>query len=167
MTNILEKIGQAQMVLVGLGEELDLYRKIRKSQEYRDICDKTDNAAIPSYVMHWLLQKQIDGYQEFYQNLANLLKGKNYFVVSLCQDGSIWNSELDSNRIVTPCGDFRKLQCEDGTCAELYAVTDQYPGIGSEMEDYLNDRISEKDLHLPCCPHCGKPLVFNNIEAEH
>ena len=167
MTNILEKIEQAQMVLVGLGEELDLYRKIRKSQEYRDLCEKTGNAEISSYAMHWFLQSRTDENREFYQNLAELLKGKNYFVVSLCQDGSIWNSNLDQNRIVTPCGDFRKLQCEDGACTELYSVTDQYPGIGNEMEAYLNGEISETDLHLPCCPHCGKPLVFNNIEAEH
>ena len=37
--NIKEKITNSQMLLVGLGEELDLYRKIRKSPEYHAACE--------------------------------------------------------------------------------------------------------------------------------
>ena len=44
--NIKEKITNSQMLLVGLGEELDLYRKIRKSPEYHAACEKVENTAI-------------------------------------------------------------------------------------------------------------------------
>ena len=37
--NIKEKITNSQMLLVGLSEELDLYRKIRKSPEYHAACE--------------------------------------------------------------------------------------------------------------------------------
>ena len=44
MTNIIEKIADSQMVLVGLGEELDFYRRVKKSPEYRAACEKVENA---------------------------------------------------------------------------------------------------------------------------
>ena len=120
--NIKEKITNSQMLLVGLGEELDLYRKIRKSPEYHAACEKVENTAIHSYLLAYFLENRLKENQEIYQNLAKILEHKNYFIVSLCQDGSIWDSELDLNRVVTPCGDLRRLQCEDGKHTELYPV---------------------------------------------
>lgn len=167
MTDIKEKIAGSQMVLVGLGEELDFYRKIRKSPEYRAACEKVENPAVHPYLLAYFLQKGLKENQEIYQNLAKLLEHKNYFIVSLCQDGSIWDSELDLNRVVTPCGDLRSLQCEDGGHTELYPVKELYPELESEMEALVAGKILETELHLPVCPQCGKPLGFNHVETEN
>ena len=158
MTNIKEKITSSQMVLVGLGEELDLYRKTRKLPEYRAACEKIENTAVHPYLLSYFLQKGLKENQEIYQNLAKLLEHKNYFIVSLCQDGSIWDSELDLNRVVTPCGDLRRFQCEDGEHTELYPVKEIYPDLEAEMEALVKGEISESELHLPVCPQCGKSL---------
>ncbi len=167
MTNIKEKIASSQMVLVGLGEELDLYRKMRKSPEYRTACEKVVNTAIHPYLLAYFLQKGLKENQEIYQNLAKLLEHKNYFIVSICQDGSIWDSELDLNRVVTPCGDLRRFQCEDGAHTDLYPAKELYPDQKKEMEALVKGKISESELHLPVCPQCGKPLVFNHVETEN
>lgn len=167
MTDIKEKIAGSQMVLIGLGEELDFYRKIRKSPEYRAACEKVENAAVYPYLLAYFLQRGLKKNQEIYQNLAKLLEHKNYFIVSLCQDGSIWDSELDLNRVVTPCGDLRRLQCEDGGHTELYPVKEMYPELESEMEALVAGKILETELHLPVCPQCGKSLGFNHVEAEN
>lgn len=164
--NIREKIMDAQMVLVGLGEELDFYRQTRKSPEYRTACEKVENVAVHPYLMAYFLQKGLRENQEIYQNLARVLEHKNYFIVSLCQDGSIWDSELDLNRVVTPCGDLRRFQCKDGVHTELYPVKELYSELEVEMEALVKGEISESELHLPVCPQCGKPLVFNHVEAE-
>ena len=120
--NIKERIAGSQMVLVGLGEELDFYRRVKKSPEYRLACEKVENTAVYPYLLYYFLQKELKGNKEIYQNLARILEHKNYFIVSLCQDGSIRDSELDLNRVVTPCGELRSFQCEDGEHTELYPV---------------------------------------------
>lgn len=43
-----------------------------------------------------------------YNKLANILKGKNYFIVTVCTDDVIFESELDTGRIVAPCGSEKK-----------------------------------------------------------
>lgn len=80
---------------------------------------------------------------EAYNNLARFLDGKNYFIVSLCMDDTIFSSELKEDRIVCPLGGHRKKQCPDGCTDDLY------------------------DIDADVCPLCGKKLVFNNIEAEN
>lgn len=80
---------------------------------------------------------------EAYNNLSKLLEGKNYFIVSLCMDDVIYDSNLDSERIVKPLGTYRKKQCIDACTEDLY------------------------DASETICPKCGKELVYNNITAEN
>ena len=78
-----------------------------------------------------------------YNKLAEDLAGKNYFIVSLCMDDVIYNSNLNHDRIVTPLGGKRKKQCPDACENALYEVTEEN------------------------CPICGKKLIYNNILAEN
>lgn len=78
-----------------------------------------------------------------YDKLAKLLEGKNYFIVSLCMDDSIYESKLDKDRIVKPLGTYTKKQCIDACTDDLY------------------------DVNMDKCPKCGKELVYNNINAEN
>ena len=55
-----------------------------------------------------------------YNKLSDDLKGKNYFIVSLCMDDIIYESNLDPDRIVTPLGGKRKKQCPDACENALY-----------------------------------------------
>ena len=48
-----------------------------------------------------------------YNKLSEDLNGKNYFIVSLCMDDVIYESNLNPDKIVTPLGGKRKKQCPD------------------------------------------------------
>ena len=78
-----------------------------------------------------------------YNRLASDLAGKNYFVVSLCVDDVIYESDLKADKIVTPMGGKRKKQCPDACDNALFE-----PGE-------------------TVCPKCGKELIYNNILAEN
>ena len=78
-----------------------------------------------------------------YNKLSKDLEGKNYFIVSLCMDDIIYESDLNPDRIVTPLGGKRKKQCPDACENALY------------------------DTDVETCPICGKSLIYNNILAEN
>lgn len=78
-----------------------------------------------------------------YNNLADKLIGRNYFIVSLCMDDVIYSSRLNPDRIVSPLGGKRFKQCSDACTETLY------------------------DPNETVCPECGKELVYNNILAEN
>lgn len=164
---IKERIKNSQMVLVGLGEELDLCRKIGSSQEYQNAREKIKNTAIHPYLMRYFLTKKSEENQMIYQKLFELLEHKNYYIVSLCQDGCIWNSKLDLGRVVTPCGDYLKFQCGAGCQKDLYPVKELYPELEKEMEAFLRGELSENELKIPVCSKCGAPMVFNHVSEDH
>lgn len=115
---LINKIQDAELVLIGIGEEYETVQ---------DELEKSDEV----YEKKKLL----------YQKLTELIKDKNYFIVSLCTDGFIRQCGLDDNRIVEPCGNYRYLQCSEKCTTNLYAA----------------------DSGLVICPECGKPLVYNRI----
>ncbi len=84
-----------------------------------------------------------DSALEAYNNLADKLIGKNYFVVTLNMDDIIYLSRLNSDRIVAPLGTGLKKQCPDA-CDNLIF-----------------------DDNTEICPKCGKALVSNNILCEN
>lgn len=74
LSEIKTKIQDAELILLGIGTEFS---------------SKHQNA---------------DKVLEAYNNLAKLLKGKNYFVVTINTDDIIFSSQLNQERIVAPCG---------------------------------------------------------------
>lgn len=85
-----------------------------------------------------------------YNILSDRLKECDYFVVSTCNDDLIYDSNLNKDRIVTPCGGFRFLQCEDDCAHELLPFSDN-----------MCEEINEIR-----CPHCGKRVVFNRLPLD-
>ncbi|MCR5332231.1 MAG: hypothetical protein K6E62_13765 [Lachnospiraceae bacterium] len=71
--NLKERIDEAELILIGIGEEF----------EEKVICDK-------------------DAVLLAYDNLAGLLKDKNYYIVSLPKDGLIFDAGFDKERVAAP-----------------------------------------------------------------
>lgn len=80
-----------------------------------------------------------------YQALARLLQGKDYFIVTTNTDAAIYDTPLDGERIVAPCGNETWRQCSRACTKDIWE-----PG---EIPDDI-------------CPHCGAPLTGNTREAE-
>lgn len=155
-------IKEADLVLVGIGEDLDMCRQLKKNEKYLKALENFKEEWLFPYVEEVILDGIRQENDDRYRNLAKCLDNKNYFIVSLCQDGIISNAGLKEDRIVEPCGSHRKLQCPDGCGRELYEVPD---GLLEKVKTYLSGELpgNIKIDEMPVCPHCGKPLVFNSV----
>ena len=139
MTKEVERaIEEAQLVLVGLGTEWETPAdRWKENPLYASLAAQTEGSGpFEQYLCFHDLEHNPDlEKKKAYQKLGQLLQGKNYFIVSLCRDDLIYGSGLDEGRIVTPCGGFRALQCENGCplCGES--------GLLKEEKGMLSDTI--------------------------
>lgn len=158
---IAEKIREADLVLVGLGEELDKLKELVVSGRYEELAGKTPFPWAVPFVRKVLLEETRKEEAEWYQLLADCLRQKNYFVVSLSRDGSIGGSALEAGRMVEPCGGYERLQCCEGCSRELYQVPRE---LLAQIREFVGGAEGEQNWNEPLCPHCGKALVFNNTD---
>ena len=166
---VMEAVEEAQLLLVGIGTEwetpVDGLREAPFSGPFLLQAGRAGGGPLEQYVHFHCLRRHPDPRRmAAYGKLERLLAGKNYFIVSLCRDDLIFESGLDADRIVTPCGGFRAFQCA-GSCeggGEKGLLRDE-----DAMESILR-RIDEGTLDpeaFPRCPSCGKPLWFNQISS--
>ncbi|HIV92819.1 MAG TPA: hypothetical protein H9744_14270 [Candidatus Eisenbergiella stercoravium] len=160
---IREKIADAQMVLVGIGKELEEkyhgmeqdagYMRLRAQAEEGEQAD-----VLEQYLrLAWLKDHPDDRKKQAYQALADLLSGKNYFLVTLCTDDAVFGTGLDEGRIVAPCGSFRRLQCAESN--EIYSDSD----LWEKPVEQIRGGAPLSDIEFPRCPACGRLLAFNQI----
>lgn len=134
----------ADMILVGIGENFqDRFENI-------EVADEKNVTVLEDYARKkYLDSNPVSEVTEAYDNLAKLLEGKNYFVVTLCTDDKIYRSNIKEDRIVAPCGSYSYLQCEEVCTENIYSV-----------EEY---RECLENGEEPACPECRKKLVMNRI----
>lgn len=162
----IEKIKAADLVLVGIGEALDISDRIEKEEYYqRAVAElgETESAWMLPFLKREMCKKRENEMLRIYEPLTACLKEKNYFVVSLCQDGILREGSLDRRRLVEPCGGYERLQCSRKCTAELYPVPE---GIFDQISRF-RDGYEKNKPEEPLCPKCGSPLVFNNVNAEN
>lgn len=164
---LLGSIEESRLVLVGIGTEFhiaeepfvqwDIYKKWKKlDQEQKYVWME------PFLKRMWLKQERHLDEERAYASLKKLLEGKNYFIVTLCTDGMIYESGLAEDRIVVPCGNVENLQCQAGCTKELYPWKEE---MGQElMQAVLTGHL--ESCHPFLCPHCGKRLEWNTIDAQ-
>ena len=141
--NLRDIINDSDMILVGIGESFqDDFSSI--------IIDDNNISVVDEFKRNrYIAALDIDETIEVYNVLAKLLEGKNYFVVTLCDDDKIYKSNLREDRIVAPCGTYTRLQCEEVCSEDIYSV-----------QDYIEQLENGEELF---CPKCGKKLVMNRI----
>lgn len=174
---ILTALNEADLVLVGLGEEFDEIGEFHKEESYlagRTYFEKEGQL--------WLMPKYDEICRQKYcaeqqkklveglARLAELLEEKNYFVLSTAMNEAICETPWKEGRLVSPCGGTGHKQCVDGCEAGLGAATE---ADAKSVADYIHsvcekgDCIERDKPNLGVCPNCGKPLIYNNIYAEH
>ncbi len=163
-----EKIADADMVLVGVGEEFNedfsdigRFPHLMSALEEVDI-DQTLEWTVPFLEHRFLIEHNDGRLVEAYRNLYEMIKDKNYFVVTTCIDENIKKAAFDMTRIVEPCGNHAMLQCSGRCCSELYPSTE----FSDLVRQAILDGVGLDSLEIPKCPVCGKPLVYNNILCE-
>ena len=126
---ILEKIQEAEYVLVGLGQYFDMQYFLSMQEGYREIIEKLQESHalwmepyVDTCCRKQFSPKLEDEMTKGLQNLAEILEKKSYFVVSTSTNRTLreipWKKLLiKKERYVNPCGEWSKLQCPDG-CPE-------------------------------------------------
>lgn len=169
---LLEQIEQADMVLVGLGEEFDGKKELLKNSHYVIGCERIKEAEMHSFLPAWNMfcaGKVGDTSVEIaLRKLADLLKDKNYFIVSTAMNNEIACLSWKNERYVMPCGNTLKKQCSK-QCEEIIAINDEDTDkIRTFFEKlYAEGKVEEKHSLLGNCPLCNEPYVFNNINVEN
>ena len=145
--NMKELIKDADMVLVGIGEAFQ-----EKFENIEELNEKKADIFEDYKKRKYLKVCEENEVDQAYLKLEKLLEGKNYFVVTLCTDEKIFKTNINSERIVAPCGSYSFLQCEEVCTKDIYPL--------EKFEEILED---EKE---PLCPNCGKKLVMNHIGVK-
>lgn len=137
---IRESIRQADKVLVGIGNEFD----VKWPEEDMNPAQFTGGVKCFEYITD---KNKVLAQDIAYRHMKELLKDKDYAIISLTMDDAIYRVFDREDKIVCPCGGVSFLQCENGCQKEVF------PFRGEKMH--------------PVCPHCQSSLVFNNLAAKH
>lgn len=108
---------------------------------------------------HWALLVRVIKYLydaetgETYLDLAELLHGKNYYVVTTNQDAQTARV-FPEDRVTRLQGDFRYFQCKNRCHDAIYYNGDIINDLYDKIE---GDRLPEK--YIPKCPKCGGDMA--------
>ena len=122
-----EKIKEAQKVLIGIGKEWAL-RDDEKDIRFRHLSDPAQSDLKAAY-----------------EALYDLIKEKDYYIVTTLTDGAVYEMPFDKNRIVAPCGNIHWRQCSKACTKDIW---------------------EEGEVPDDICPHCKAPLTGNTLKAE-
>ena len=99
-----------------------------------------------------------------YGRLLDLVKDKDYFVMTSNVDGMFAKNGFSEDKVFTPQGDYAFMQCETPCRRETWdikPVIDRIlPAIDPETQEIIDPGV------IPTCPNCGGP-VFMNVRAAH
>ena len=161
---IWEKIQDADMLLVGIGEEFEERSLLKAQPEYAACAEYLEQQERPDLLpllADGILRdrgRAVTALQKLYQIVAD----KNYYLVSTCQTDILDEAGFPGERVVTPCGTLRKKQCICGCEQSLLTVK------AAERDRLYQAVISgsgELD-QLGSCPQCQSKMVLNNIYVK-
>lgn len=145
LKSIQSDINDSDKILIGIGMEwmTDILINRRFFEDERKFLSSEDLIQMKDIVISDDKRKV---QMNCYKKMKEILSGKDYFIISLCYDDVIYDVFSDGDRVVTPCGGYRLLQCEKHIMSRDEVVI-------------RNGR--------PVCPLCGGELNYNNILNEY
>lgn len=103
-----------------------------------------------------LINRYSDPPKPVYNELFELIKDKNYFVITTNVDHCFQKAGFDKKRLFYTQGDYGLFQC----CVPCHNKTYDNEEIVRKMVENQRDMKIPSDL-LPKCPVCGKPMTMN------
>ncbi len=105
---------------------------------------------------HIAVNRYMDPPRPVYRHLLELVREKDYFVITTNVDHCFQKAGFDRDRLFYTQGDYGLFQCSVPCCQETF---DNESLIRQMIARQKNMKIPP-DL-LPVCPRCGKPLTLN------
>ncbi len=102
------------------------------------------------------VNRYMDAPKPLYEELFELVKDKDYFVLTTNVDHCFQKAGFDKKRLFYTQGDYGLFQCSEPCCQETFENEE----IISQMMEQQKDMKIPTEL-IPRCPHCGKPLTMN------
>ena len=102
------------------------------------------------------INRYTDAPKPVYDKLFELVKDKDYFVITTNVDHCFQKAGFDKDRLFYTQGDYGLFQCSE-PCRD---VTYDNESIICEMYEKQKDMKIPSEL-IPTCPNCGKPLTMN------
>lgn len=171
-----QEIKNSDYILIGAGAGLStsagfLYDGKRFEENFKDYIKKygfTDMYSagfynfptLEEYWAYFSLYVYINRFDieenETYLNLYNIVKDKNYFVITTNVDGRFIDSKFDKDKIFAVQGDFALFQCSK-PCRQETFYNEKYI---REMIKYKKEMKIPTEL-IPKCPYCGRNMSMN------
>ena len=102
------------------------------------------------------VNRYMDAPKPVYKELVDLIKDKDYFVITTNVDHCFQKAGIDKNRLFYTQGDYGLFQCSEPCCQETFENEKE---VRQMVERQVDMRIPSE--LLPVCPHCGKPMTMN------
>ena len=171
-----QAIKQADYIIIGAGSGLStaaglLYNGKKFEKDFKEFIEKYhfDNLYSASFYEFKTQEEKwaffakmikLNRYNEkplkLYQELYEIVKNKEYFVLSTNVDGQFYNSGFDKDKVFEVQGDYSYLQCKNACHNKLYDNREL-------VEKWL---LNTKDCKIPSylvmkCPVCGGNMDMN------
>lgn len=172
-----EKIEQADTIIIGAGAGLSTsagltYSGKRFTTYFSDFQQKYGFQDMYSggfypfdtfeeYWAYWsryiYINRYMDAPKPVYNELYNLVKDKDYFVLTTNVDHCFQKAGFDKHRLFYTQGDYGLFQCSEPCHQKTY---DNEEIIKKMVEEQEGKMVIPSDL-VPTCPKCGKPMTMN------
>lgn len=176
MENIKKLIDEADAILIGAGAGLSTAAGFEYGGDFflehfkymHDMYGYTDMysagfhhfASLEEKWAYWskmiLLNRYSDDGKELYKRLLNLVKDKNYFVITTNVDHQFQKAGFDKKRLFYMQGDYGLFQCSHACHKKTY-----------DNEEIVKEMVKQTHNHkipsflVPKCPVCGEPMTTN------
>ena len=171
-----EKIEDAEAVIIGAGAGLSTsagftYNGERFRQHFSDFIEKYhfrnmyEGGFYPfdSLEEHWaywsryiFINRYMDAPKPVYKNLFELVKDKDYFVLTTNVDHCFQKAGFAKERLFYTQGDYGLFQCQIPCKPYTY---ENEALVKCMVEEQMEMRIPTE--LIPKCPICGKPMTMN------
>lgn len=171
-----KKIETADAIVIGAGAGLStsagfIYDGERFHEYFSDFEEKYNfhdmysggfypYKTLEEYWAYWsryiTLNRYDDAPKPVYNQLLELMNGKDYFVITTNVDHCFQKAGFDKKRLFYTQGDYGLFQCSEPCHKKTY---DNEETIGKMMAQQKDMKIPIE--LLPKCPVCGKPMTMN------
>ena len=176
LEQLYQRIEEAEAIVIGAGAGLSTaagfnYKGRRFEENFADFAQKYGIKDIytggfykfptlEEYWAWWSRSIYVNRYQKaqkpVYEQLLELVEGKNYFVITTNVDHLFQNSGFKKERLYYMQGDFGLFQCSK-PCSQI--TYDNEEIVLKMLKEQKDMRIASE--LIPYCPLCGAPMTLN------
>ncbi|MGD9162537.1 MAG: Sir2 family NAD-dependent protein deacetylase [Desulfobacteraceae bacterium] len=91
-----------------------------------------------------------------YQKLHEIVKNRDYYVITSNADGMFIKSGFDPDRVFQAQGNYERLMCMEHCTGETWHAK---PFIDNAIANIDHETFSVKDFAIPLCPKCGGKMT--------